>query len=82
MVGLMLLCHATANAGNEYDSVEKGISSYEKGDYQAALKHFIDAQIQDPDSREISYNLGNTYYKIKDYDSALKNYSEVLKGKD
>ncbi len=80
--GVFFFSHSLVYAENTYEKVQKGINAYEKGDFEDALKYFIDAQLQEPDKHEIYYNIGNTYYQLNDYDSALKNYSEVLKSKE
>lgn len=64
------------------ESAGMGQAAYAKGEYEKAIKHFIDAQLEDPDRPEISYNLGNAYYKQGDYDSALRNYQKALNAKD
>ena len=72
----------TTFAANTYGMVREGFDAYEKGEYQKALKHFIDAQLEEPDKPEIYYNIANTYYKLKDYDAAYKNYLSALKTDD
>ncbi len=62
--------------------VQEGIEAYEKGDYESALKHFIDAQLNHPDKPELYYNIGNAFYKKGDYESAAKNYREALSSED
>ncbi len=71
-----------AFAQNAYDAVEKGVRAYERQKYDEALKHFIDAQIRAPEKPEISYNIGNAYYKLGRFDEAIKNYSAALKTED
>ncbi len=62
--------------------VQDGLDSYEKGEYEKALKLFIDAQLEDPDKPEILYNIGNAYYKTGDYDSAANSFKQTLKSED
>ena len=69
-------------AKNTYNAVRQGLDAYENGAYQKALKHFIDAQLEEPDKPEIYYNIANTYYKLGDYDSAYQNYLSALKTDD
>ncbi len=45
---------------------------YAEKKYPEALKEFVDAQIDDPDSAGLKYNLANTYYQMKDYEKANK----------
>ncbi len=75
---LIALCVLTP-AASEADTAMEGLKAYQKGDYEKALKLFIDAQLETPDKPEILYNIGNTYYKTGDFDSAQKNYSQAMK---
>lgn len=68
----------SVHAGPMHD----GVQAYEKGDYETALKFFIDAQLDDPDNPEILYNIGNAYYKLGDFESAYKNYAQALKSEN
>jgi Ca-activated chloride channel family protein len=52
--------------------------AYQSGDYEAALKGFIDAQLADPDNPEVLYNVGNAYYKIGDFNTATQHYKDAL----
>jgi Ca-activated chloride channel family protein len=55
-----------------------GITAYDKGDFDAALKHFTDAQLNDPESPERLYNVAGAYYKIGDFEAAADHYRQVL----
>jgi len=70
----------TVLASGVHRSMQKGQEAYQKQDYEAALKSFIDAQLEDPDRPEIFYNIANAYYKLGDFDSAFENYSQALAG--
>ncbi len=56
------------------DALREGVAAYERGAYEEALKHFIDAQLEDPDNPKILYNMGNAYYQLKDYENAAHHY--------
>lgn len=76
---LALVCsYSQALASGAYQSMQKGLEAYQSQDYEAALKYFIDAQLEDPDRSEIFYNIGNAYYKLGDFNASLENYSQVL----
>jgi len=75
----LILNHSPVFAAGWYQSMQKGLEAYEKQDYEGALKSFIDAQLDDPDRPKIHYNIGNTYYRLGDYQSAYENYEQVLK---
>ncbi len=64
------------------NAMRDGLEAYDKGEYEKALKFFIDAQLDDPDNPKILYNIGNTYYKLENYDSAAQNYSKALEKED
>lgn len=68
-----------ADAG---DSMKAGESAYKAGEFDKAIKHFIDAQLEAPDRPEIYYDLGNAQYKAGQYDAALNNYKQALKSPD
>lgn len=63
-------------------NMKNGLKAYSEGDYQTALKFFADAQLEDPGKTDILYNIGNTYYKIGDYDAAIYHFKEALKSED
>ena len=69
-------------AASTYSMIEKGIAAYDTQDYETALKHFTDAQVKAPDKAEIYYNIGNAYYKLKDYDAAIDSYTQALNTTD
>jgi Ca-activated chloride channel family protein len=56
----------------------KAAQAYEQGDYETALKGFIDAQLNDPDNPEVLYNVGNAYYKNGNFDAAGQQYRDAL----
>lgn len=64
------------------DDTGDGIEAYAKGDYDAALKHFIDAQLNAPDQSESLYNVASAYYKTGDFDAAVEHYAKVLASDD
>ncbi len=71
-----------AQADSVYKSMQEGLKAYQNGEYEKALKKFIDAQLEEPDRPEIYYNIGNAYYKLGNYEEASKHYSQVLKSKN
>jgi Ca-activated chloride channel family protein len=71
----MVLSPLPASAGPAGD----GYKSYQKGDYENALKNFIDGQLADPDNPELMYNIGNAYYQTGDFEAARDNYKQALK---
>ena len=78
LVALILLPSGHAQANDTRD----GIAAYEKGAFDAALKHFIDAQLADPESPERLYNVADAYYKTGNFDAAADHYRQVLETND
>ena len=71
----LLLYSVTVHAENPLRS---GIDAYNRGEYDKALKLFIDAQLDQPDRPDILYNIGNAYYHTGNYEAAAKSYKEAL----
>jgi len=78
LIFLVMLFNASAYAG----SIRNGEESYQKGEYEKALKYFIDAQLQNPDKPEIFYNIGNAYYKLEKYDEAANSFKQAAKSEN
>ena len=71
-----LLCLPLPSA--EANDTRDGIAAYEKEDFDAALKHFIDAQLADPDNPDRLYNVADAYYKTGNFDAAVDHYRQAL----
>lgn len=67
-----------ARAGNVYDDVRQGRAAYDEKQYENALKHFIDAQLADPDNAELYYNIGSAYYKAGKHEEAAAHYKKAM----
>lgn len=63
-------------------TLQQGLEAYEKGEYETALNAFIKTQLNDPERPEIYYDLGNTYYKLGQYDEAKAQYRKALTDND
>jgi len=66
----------------EASDTRDGIAAYEKGDFEQALKHFTDAQLNAPDKPETLYNVADGYYKTGNFDAAAEHYKQVLESDD
>ena len=64
------------------NDTSQGIEAYQAGDYEKALKHFVDAQLGAPDKAESLYNVANGYYKTGNFDAAVEHYEKVLETED
>lgn len=76
---LALLCagYAPGFAGIlDFQELRKGNRAYAEGEYLQSIEHFKRYQ-QSHDSPEIRYNLGNAYYKAKEYEKARYWYERV-----
>ncbi|MFZ5563072.1 MAG: vWA domain-containing protein, partial [Thermodesulfobacteriota bacterium] len=76
--GLLLMNGTAAHAAGVYTDVKQGRTAYENGEYEKALTHFIDAQLKDPDNPMLYYNIGDAYYRTRNYEEAARNYSRAL----
>ena len=56
-----------------------GLGYYQLGEYEKSLDAFRRGLKVQPDNKKIlSYNMGNTYYALKDYASAITAYSDAM----
>lgn len=55
--------------GNEY---------FRQGKLEEALKYYKDAQVENPQSPEVFYNLGNVFAQQQKYEEAIKEYETAL----
>ncbi len=78
LVMLILGLQQPADASDTRD----GIAAYEKGDFEQALKHFTDAQLNAPDKPETLYNVADGYYKTSNFDAAAEHYKQALETDD
>ncbi|MBR9986830.1 MAG: VWA domain-containing protein [Desulfosarcina sp.] len=78
LAALMLVPPPSAEGSDTRD----GIAAYEKGDFEQALKHFIDAQLNAPDKPETLYNVADAYYKTGKFDAAAEHYKQALETDD
>lgn len=60
-----------------YDAVKKGNALFKQEKYEEALNTYIDAQVEHPEEALLKYNIASSYYKMKNYEEALKGYQEV-----
>ena len=63
-------------------SVRQGIKAFDEQKYDQAKKHFIDAQLERPETASLYYNIGAAAYMNKEYDQARKNFIQALKTDD
>jgi Ca-activated chloride channel family protein len=78
MAVLTLVSQQPADANDTHD----GIAAYERGDFEQALKHFTDAQLNAPDNPATLFNVADAYYKTGNFDAAAEHYKQVLETND
>lgn len=76
---LALLLVPCAAAAEPLDAAARqGVAHYNRQEYQQATNKFLESQTQKPDHPEISYNLGNSDYRLGKYESALESYAKTI----
>lgn len=77
LLALLCLSELPSPAGIlDFQELGAGYEAYEKGQYHDSAEHFKAYQKRH-DSPEIRYNLGNAYYKAKEYEKAHYWYGRV-----
>lgn len=61
---------------------QKGVQAYENKDYPEARKHFLKAQVDDPDNAELAYDLGNTAYRENRFEEAQSFFATAAQSND
>ncbi len=79
--GILAVLPASALAGmlsGDHPKVAEGTAAYQRGDYEAALKAYEEAERELPGRPELQYNLGDAYMKLNRTDDARRAYSAAL----
>jgi len=63
-------------------SVKQGIQAFDAQNYEQAKKHFIDAQLENPENAKLYYNIGVAAYMNEEYDQAKKNFMQAARTDD
>ncbi len=79
IAGLGPVCAATgqAHAESVYGKMKKAEEAYEQEDYAGALEDFLDAQVERPEDIPLKYNVGNTQYRIRNFEEAEDAFTGV-----
>ncbi len=70
-------CLAQLTAKQE---LNKGVKSYEDGNYKKAEQHFINAYSENSNYNKAIYNAGNAAYLNGDFDQARSHYNKYIQG--
>ena len=75
---LLLIPCGAAQASTLYSSVRKGVDLYEDQQYEEALKTFLDAQVENPESAVLKFDIASCQYKLQKYEEAATGYLDVV----
>ncbi|MCK5695625.1 MAG: VWA domain-containing protein [Desulfobacula sp.] len=79
---IFLSQNGSAYAQTVSSSVKQGIQAFDAQNYEQAKKHFIDAQLANPENAKLYYNIGAAAYMNKEYEQAQKNFLQAIKTDD
>jgi Ca-activated chloride channel homolog len=66
-----------AQAASAGSKNKEGNRHFAEGQYEEALKAYLEAQAKERDRPELLYNVGNTFIRQKKYDQALQSLRQV-----
>ena len=78
-LGLSGWCAAQTDGTSYKVWFDEGNASYSEGNYEQALAKYNQIVEAGLESAALYYNMGNTYYKIKEYPEAILYYEKALK---
>ncbi|NDY71295.1 hypothetical protein DO021_07020 [Desulfobacter hydrogenophilus] len=81
-IAMGLMAPGLARAGLWTSPVKQGIQAWDNKQFQQAKKHFIDAQLENPDDPRLYYNIGAAAYAAGEYDLAESNFAQAMNAKD
>ena len=76
---MMVWMAGTCVAQSQKTWFEEGNAAYNEGSYEKALDKYNQIVDFGLESASLYYNMGNTYYKMKDYPHAILYYEKALK---
>lgn len=79
LAALVLAAPGVARAESRFD---QGMTAYQAGEYETALDHFLQAQVDRPDDPRLLYNIGNAYYRLGEFESAARHFRMAAESED
>ena len=73
------VCRAQLTSVSYNNWFEDGNAAYNEGNYEQAMTFYSSIVEAGMESAALYYNMGNTYYKMKDYPHAILYYEKALK---
>lgn len=77
-LALLFIAIPTISLGSVAGKVRKGNKEYGRENYQQALREYRGAQLEDPESSPLHYNIGNALYKQEKCQEAQVEYGDAL----
>ncbi len=62
--------------------IKQANRAYAAGDYDLALQKYAEAQLDQPESQALAYDIGNAQFRKKKYEDAIAAYKKALNGDD
>lgn len=82
IIGLFIPDDSSILSASVRSKINKANKLYDKEKYKEALNQYRDAQIDEPESPELHFNLGNVLYKKENYEEAKKEFEKATYSKD
>lgn len=79
LMAILLMATCVGMAQETNDWFEGGNAAYNEGNYEQALTMYENIVESGMESAALYYNMGNTYYKMKEYPHAILYYEKALK---
>ena len=77
----MLLCLLYQN-DSYADDLDEAEKAYKQGDFASASEKFLNAEIEEPDNLQHTYNRSVSQFQNKDYEGAASGFAKSAKSKD
>ena len=78
LLSLALLGVDSSWADDFSGALRAGNKSYGRKDYESAMRHYQDAEIEKPEEPKLHYNMANTLYQQERYDEAIEKYNKAF----